>query len=312
MLESLPPFTIFYLAALLVAATNGWLRSLILLSTPVLGGLLLFNQTNGNYPIDLVQLQLFDFQLTPYRIDKLSLIFAYLFILAAFISSVFALHVKDTSQHVAALVYSGSALGVVFSGDLLTLFIFWEMLAISSVFLIWARRTDAALASGFRYLIIQVISGMLLLFGALIYYYQHQTLAFTHIGLNGLGSWLIFIALGIKCTFPLLHSWLIDAYPEATPTGTVFLGAFSTKVAIYALARAFAGTDILVEIGAVMTLFPILYAIIENDLRRVLAYVMITQIGIMVIGIGIGTELAINGAVAHVVIHVIYKSLLFR
>ena len=311
MLSSLPPFLVFYIAALLVAVTRGWLRSLILVSTPVIGGLLLLNHNIGNNPVEVLQLAFFDFQLTPYRIDKLSLLFGYLFVIAAFIGSIFSLHLKESSQHVAGLVYVGSALGAVFAGDLLSLFIFWEMLAVSSVFLIWARRTDAAIAAGFRYLIIQVLSGVLLLSGTLLYFYQNGTLAFNHIELNGLGPWLIFIAFGIKCTFPLLHSWLIDAYPEATPTGTVFLSAFSTKVAVYALARAFAGTDFLVEIGAVMTLFPVLYAIIENDLRRVLAYIMITQIGIMVIGIGIGTELAINGTVAHVFIHVIYKMLLF-
>lgn len=311
MLNSLPPFSLFYVAAVLIVMSPGRVRSFILLLTPLLAGLLLINQPLSEQPVNLVELTRFDLSLIPYRIDKLSLLFALLFIFTAFIANLFSLHVKDTSQQVAALIYSGSALGAVFAGDLLSLFLFWEMLAISSVFLIWAKRTDAALAAGFRYLIAQVISGILLLFGALIYYHQHQTLAFNAIELNGLGAWLIFIALAIKCAFPLLHTWLTDAYPEATATGTVFLSAFSTKVAVYALARGFSGTEILVEIGAIMTLFPILYALLENDLRRVLAYLMITQIGIMVVGIGIGTELALNGTAAHVVIHVVYKSLLF-
>ena len=311
MLNSIPPFVIFYIGALFVAITQGWIRRFILLLTPVVTGLLLLNHEVGNNSTAIVQIQLFEYLLMPFRIDKLSMLFGYLFILTALIGNIFSVHVKDTGQLVAGLVYSGSALGAVFAGDLLTLFIFWEMLAISSVVLIWARRTEVAIASGFRYLIIQVLSGVLLLSGTLIICNQHETLVFDHIKLEGLGAWLIFIAFGIKCAFPLLHSWLTDAYPEATPTGSVFLSAFSTKVAVYALARAFAGTDILIEIGAVMTLFPVFYAIIENDLRRVLAYLMITQIGIMVIGIGIGTPLGINGAVAHMFIHVIYKSLLF-
>ena len=165
------------------------------------------------------------------------------------------------------MLYAGSALGAVFAGDLLTLFLFWEMLALTSVFLIFARRTERAYGAGVRYLVIQVISGVLLLAGALMIYHQSGSLSFGHIGLNGAASVLIFIAFGIKCAFPLLHNWLTDAYPEATPTGTVFLSAFTTKVAVYALARSFAGTEILVYIGATMTCFPIFYAVIENDLR---------------------------------------------
>jgi multicomponent Na+:H+ antiporter subunit D len=202
-------------------------------------------------------------------------------------------------------------MGAVFAGDLITLFIFWELLAISSVFLVWARRSERAVRTGMRYLIIQVSSGLLLLAGALVHYYQTGSLAFDFIGLEGAGGWLILLAFGIKCAFPLLHTWLVDAYPEATVTGTVFLSVFTTKAAVYALARGFPGTELLVYIGVVMTCFPIFYAVLENDLRRVLAYSLINQLGFMVCGIGIGTALALNGAVAHAFSHILYKALLF-
>jgi multicomponent Na+:H+ antiporter subunit D len=162
-----------------------------------------------------------------------------------------------------------------------------------------------------RYLIVQVLSGVILLAGVLVHAHQTGSIAFNFIGLDGLASWLIFLAFGIKCGFPFLHNWLTDAYPEATPTGTVFLSAFTTKVAVYSLARAFPGTDLLIYIGAAMTMFPIFFAVIENDLRRVLAYSLINQIGFMVVGIGLGTALAINGAIAHAFNDVIFKGLLF-
>ena len=162
-----------------------------------------------------------------------------------------------------------------------------------------------------RYLIIQVLSGVLLLVGAIFYALEHNTLTFDYIGLDGIASWCIFIALGIKCAFPVAHNWLTDAYPEASATGTVFLSAFTTKVAVYALARAYPGTELLVYIGATMACFPIFFAVIENDLRRVLAYSLINQVGFMVVGIGIGTALAVNGAVAHAFNDVIFKGLLF-
>jgi multicomponent Na+:H+ antiporter subunit D len=307
-MSDLPPFVPFLIAAALAVITRGWLRSAIIVLTPVLGGLHLWYDVS---PGIVVTWNLLDYQLTIMRGDRLSLLFGYLFHIAAFLAAVFAWHVRDTVQAVAGMVYAGAALGAVFAGDLLTLFIFWELLAVASVFLIWARRTEKALKAGFRYLIFQVTSGMLLLAGALAHYQQTGSLAFEFIGLEGIGGWLIFFAFGIKCAFPFFHNWLTDAYPEATPTGTVFLSVFTTKVAVYALARGFPGTEILVYIGVVMTCFPIFYAVIENDLRRVLAYSMINQVGFMVCGVGLGTALALNGAVAHAFNDVIFKGLLF-
>jgi len=306
MLE-IPPFMPFFIGALFAAFTRGTLRSVIMLAMPVASALHLWMVPEGVH----LQLAFFDYQLTPYRVDKLSLMFGYVFHIAAFIAIIYSLHVRDTLQQVAALMYAGSGLGAVFSGDLLTLFVFWELLAFTSVFLIWARRSRRSYQAGMRYLIIQVLSGVILLIGALFYAAENGSLEFGFIGLDGIAGWLIFIAFGIKCAFPVVHNWLTDAYPEATVTGTVFLSAFTTKVAVYALARGYPGTELLVYIGAAMTCFPIFFAVIENDLRRVLAYSLINQVGFMVVGIGIGTALAINGAVSHAFNDVIFKGLLF-
>lgn len=325
-LSELPPFIPFFIAALLVLVTKGLLRNVIMIATPLLGGLHLWLDVQPFVGLDIqgvatdalvtakelsYQLTIFSYQLEFMRVDKLSLLFGYLFHIASFIAIIYALHVKDTVQQVAALLYAGSALGAVFAGDLITLFIFWEGLALSSVFLVWARRSESSINTGIRYLIFQVMSGVLLLAGALIYYHQTGSTEFNYIGVESTAGWIILLAFGIKAAFPFLHGWLTDAYPESTPTGTVFLSAFTTKVAVYALARGFPGTDILVYIGAAMTCFPIFYAVIENDLRRVLAYSMINQVGFMVCGIGIGTALALNGAVAHAFNDVIFKGLLF-
>ena len=306
MLE-IPPFLPFFIGALLAAVTRGVLRSVIMLILPVVSAAHLWMVPEGIH----LQLALFDYQLTPYRVDKLSLMFGYVFHIAAFFGIVYSLHVRDTLQQVAALMYAGSGLGAVFSGDLLTLFVFWELLAFTSVFLIWARKSSRSYQAGMRYLIIQVLSGVILLVGALFYAAEHGSLEFGFIGLEGIAGWLIFIAFGIKCAFPFMHNWLTDAYPESTATGTVFLSAFTTKVAVYSLARGYPGTELLVYIGAAMTCFPIFYAVIENDLRRVLAYSLINQVGFMVVGVGIGTALAINGAVSHAFNDVIFKGLLF-
>jgi multicomponent Na+:H+ antiporter subunit D len=307
-----PPFLPFFVGALLVAVVpRGWARSVILLGLPILGGLNLLGIEAGPH----WQIEVFHYTLTPFGVGTFSLLFGYLFHIAAFIGNLFALHLKseddDTIQHAAALLYAGSALGAVFAGDFITLFVFWELLAVTSAFLIWARGTDRSVRAGLRYLVIHVLSGVLLLAGALIRVFETGSIAFEYVGLEGLGAWLIFFSFGIKAAFPLLHNWLTDAYPEGTATGTVFLSAFTTKVAVFCLAVAFPGTELLIYIGAAMTAFPIFYAVIENDLRRVLGYSMINQIGFMVTGIGIGTALSLNGAVAHAFNDVLFKGLLF-
>ncbi len=308
MVEMLPPGLVLVLGALLVPFLRGRLLAAWMLLLPLLGlaqvallpdafswRLELF----GTYEAELV------------RVDRLSRIFGYVFHISAFLSVLFALHVKDKVQHVAALMYAGAAIGALFAGDLITLFVYWEMTAFTSVFLIWARRTERSYRAGVRYLVIQVGSGVLLLAGTILHYQETQSLAFGDLQLGSLGRNLIFVAFGIKAAFPLLHNWLQDSYPQATATGSVFLSSFTTKLAIYALARGYAGTDVLIPLGCAMTAFPVFFAVIENDLRRVLAYSLNNQLGFMVVGIGIGTELALNGACAHAFAHILYKSLLF-
>ncbi|MEE4240330.1 MAG: Na(+)/H(+) antiporter subunit D [Desulfopila sp.] len=305
--NEIPAFLPFFIGAVFALFTRGYLRGTLLLAIIALSGIHLWYVPEGV----TVSFHFLDYELMPYRVDRLSLLFGYIFHIAAFIGVVYSLHVKDTMQQASSLFYAGSALGAVFAGDLLTLFVFWELLALTSVFLIWARRTERAYQAGIRYLIIQVLSGVILLAGLIAHASTSGSLSFEYIGLNGAGGWLIFLAFGIKACFPLLHNWLTDAYPEATPTGAVFLSAFTTKVAVYALARSYPGTELLVFIGATMTCFPIFFAVIENDLRRVLAYSMINQIGFMICGIGIGTALALNGAVSHAFNDIIFKGLLF-
>lgn len=259
---------------------------------------------------------MFGLELTTLRLDKLSLVFATIFLIAAFLGALYALYEDDPLQQVAGTLYAGSAVGGVLAGDLVTLFLFWEGTAITSVVLIWARGTERAYRAGMRYLIFQIGSGVILLTGILLQYHATKILAFDQLGTGYVQTWslavaLIFVAFAIKGAFPLVHTWLSDAYPEATASGTVLLSAFTTKLAIYALARGYAGTDVMVPIGAVMALFPIALALIENDLRRVIAYGLISQLGVMVIGIGIGSSLGVNGAVAHAVTGVLYVALLY-
>ena len=305
--EHLLPGTVLIAGALLLPLLPARVRPVVLLLLPLLSFAHTWSLPEGAR----FELEFLGYALVPLRADRLARLFGVVFHIAAWLSVLYALHVKSVLEHVAALLYAGSAIAAVYAGDLLTLFLFWEGTALASVVLIWARRTERARHAGSRYLVVQVASGVLLLAGAVLHYADTGSLAFGHLDVASPGGALVFLAFGIKAAFPLLHGWLKDAYPEATITGTVFLSAFTTKLAIYALARAFPGTELLVAIGAVMTVFPVFYGVIENDLRRVLAYSLNSQLGFMVTGIGIGTEQALNGAAAHAFAHIIYKGLLF-
>lgn len=297
----------FLIAALLAGVTRGWLRGLVMLAAPVVGGLQFIGLDTGVTR----EMELMGLTLTPYRADSLTYVFGIAFHIGALLSILFALRVRDTLQHVSGLLYVAGGIGVLFAGDLLTLFICWEILGLSSVFLILASRTDESFRAGMRYLVYQVLSGVLLMAGALLYFNETGSLAFEAMELGSAATWLMFLAFGLKAGFPLLHNWIPDSYPHGTPTGSVFLCIFTTKAAIYALARGYPGTDALIYIGAAMAFFPIFYAIIENNLRRVLSYSIINQLGFMLVGVGIGTELALNGTAAHAFAHIIYKALLF-
>ncbi len=305
---TVPPVLLFLLGGLLIAVTpNAFLRRLILVVVPVYGLVQLFALPMGSS----LEFDFFGETLTLLRVDKTSIIFATIFHLAAVLAAVYGWANLDRMQQSVALLYPGSAIGAVFAGDLITLFVFWEMAAVTSVFLILAGSTVRASKAAIRYLVIQVGSGVLLLFGAILYFQETGSIAFEKMELGSIATIAIFLAFGIKSAFPLLHNWLQDSYPESTITGTLILSIFTTKMAVYALFRGFPGEQLLIWIGAVMTCFPVFFAVIENDLRRVLCYSLNNQVGFMVVGIGIGTPLALNGTASYVFCNIIFEGLLF-
>jgi multicomponent Na+:H+ antiporter subunit D len=262
-------------------------------------------------------LSIFGNPVTMLRLDPLSRIFAVVFHIATALNLVYAWHSRDRAQDFASLAYPAAALGGVLAGDLITLFVWWEIAAITSVFLVWGPGTRATFLAGMRYLTIQVLSGVLLLAGIALVFRETGSLAFGEIGLRDasgaikLSGLLMLLAFGVKSAFPLLHNWVQDAYPKASFAGTIVLSVFTTKLAVASIARAFPGTPELVWIGAVMTIFPIFFALIENDLKKVLCYSINNQVGFMIIGIGFGTAASINGAVGYAFTNIIFESLLF-
>ena len=306
MINSIPPGLIMFIGAFLIPFLPYLTRQIYMIFLVALSAMSLMNGGGTHLILNILN---YDFII--YHADNLSFPFAIVFHIAAFITVIYGSHKKDWKENVAIVSYAGSAIAALHAGDLFTLFVWWEATAFTSVFLILGGNTQRAYRAAFRYIIIQVGSGMLLLAGAVIFLHYNQNAIFGQMTIDDTSGLLIFLAFGIKAAFPFFNGWLQDTYPEASEVGTVALSSFTTKLAIYALARSFAGENILIYIGALMTFFPIFFAVIENDLRRVLTYSLNNQLGFMVVAVGIGTELAINGAVAHAFAHIIYKGLLF-
>ncbi|MDB9915866.1 Na(+)/H(+) antiporter subunit D [Alphaproteobacteria bacterium] len=306
MIDNFPPGFIMVLGALLIPFLPHIIKQIYMMILILVSA---FGLTLGFGIHSVITIMEFDFIV--FQADELTFPFAIIFHIAAALNVIYGAHEKHWKQHVAIMSYSGAAIAAIHAGDLLTLFVWWEATAFTSVFLILASNTNRSYRSAVRYILIQVTSGMFLLAGAIILLMSDGNAILTKFDINSLYGQLIFIAFGIKAAFPLLNGWLQDAYPEATEIGTVALSTFTTKLAIFCFAKCFAGVEILIFIGALMTFYPIFFAVIENDLRRVLTYSLNNQLGFMIVAIGIGSELAINGAVAHAFAHILYKGLLF-
>jgi len=304
------PTTWFLMGAVLLPLLNNKekLKKTVLIGIPVIA----FSLIHW-LPDSFGQVSYLGFDLVFGRVDQLTRVFLHVFTIMAIIGCIYGLHVKETGQHVAAFLYVGGSLGVTLCGDYLTLFIFWEMMAFASTFLVWYRKKRRSIEAGFRYLLVHTAGGLVLLAGIFLRYQNIHDLSFVQIATNGatFADYLIMIGFMLNAAVPPIHAWLPDAYPEASVTGAVFMCAFTTKTAVYVLARGFPGFEALAVLGAIMTVYGVGYAAIENDARRILAYHIVSQVGYMVCGVGIGTAMAVNGAISHAYAHIIYKALLF-
>lgn len=305
----LHPSLILIFGGLLLPLVPRQLKRFYLMLVPVLVFARTLTLTQGVFG----HVQFMDWALIFGRVDRLSLVFGFIMSLMCILGTLYGLHVKEDTQHIAAWFYVAGSIGAIFAGDYLTLFLFWELMAFSSVFLVWFRRRKESMAAGFRYLLVHVAGGLVLLAGMVLYCREKGSWAFEAVDVHHptVAIYLLMLGFILNAAVPPLHAWLPDAYGEATFNGSVFMCAFTTKTAVYALCRSFAGMEILVPLGVIMALYGVVYAVLENDCRRLLAYHIISQVGYMVAGVGLGTEMAINGACAHAFAHILYKGLLF-
>lgn len=303
-----PPGLLLLIGGLLLPVVEGRWRSALVLLLPLLTLTLVWTIPEGNH----IHFGFMDYALQPVNSTAEGRLFATIFSIMAFVGGLYALKTAPVTELTSAFVYAGSAISVTFSGDLITLFIFWEIMALSSTMVLWAnsKNNPKAYSASMRYLLVHLLGGVILMAGIVAYIYETGSTTFTAMQTDSVATWLILAGFLVNAGAPPLSAWIADAYPEASPSGMVFLSAFTTKTAVFALLVGFPGADILIWIGLYMVFYGIIYALLENDMRRILAYSIVNQVGFMVTAIGIGTELALNGAAAHAFAHIIYKALL--
>jgi multicomponent Na+:H+ antiporter subunit D len=302
---AIPPAAPLILGALLLAFARGRARAALILMMPVLALALVWSVPNGNAPSG----RFLGYEIIFIKADALARWFGTVFAIMSFAGGLFGLNQPNRLEAAAAQLYAGAAIGVVFAGDLLTVFVFWEVMALGSTMIIWSAGAEAR-GAGFRYLLIHLLGGVLLMIGIAGEVLTTGTSAFAAMKPDSVARWLILAGFLINSGAPPISAWLPDAYPRSSYSGMVVLSAFTTKTAVFVLLRGFPGAEILIWIGLIMVFYGIVYAILENDMRRILAYSIVNQVGFMVAGIGIGTELALNGAASHAFAHIIYKALL--
>lgn len=309
------PALIFLIGAVILPLIPAALRKPLLILIPVLAFVRIVTMSHGTFGV----VEFGSWSLTFGRVDSLSQIFGHIMGLMAIIGTLYGLHVKRAVEHSAAWAYVGGSIGAIYAGDFISLFLFWELMAIASTFLIWFRGRPDSLSAGYRYLLVHMTGGVILLAGIMLTYRDTGSFAFNPLEVSNasLGTWLIMIGFILNAAVPPLHAWLPDAYGSATFNGSVFMCAFTTKTAVYALLRGVPGFEILIPLGVIMALYGVVYAVLENDSRRLLAYHIISQVGYMVAGVGLANtntefgRLAFNGACAHAFAHILYKGLLF-
>ena len=305
--EFWPPALILIAAAILIGLLRGHLRSAVVLIAPLLTLWAVWQIPDGV----VTTAPFLDYTIEPVEGSPLRRLFATIFALMAFVGGLYAFRQAKWYELSAAFAYAAGAVGVCFAGDLITLFLFWELMALFSTVIVWCGGTPAARAAGIRYAILHLLGGVILKVGIEGVYIHTGSLEIQPMLANNFDTWMILIGILINAAAPPLSAWLADAYPESSPTGSVFLSAFTTKTAVLALILLFPGEPVLIWVGVYMIMYGIIYALLENDARRILAYSIVNQVGFMVCAVGIGTQMALNGAAAHAFAHIIYKALLF-
>lgn len=251
-----------------------------------------------------------ELKLSLFVCDEISWFFGLVFAVIGVIGSVYSMDKGRRGEKAASAVYAGSALMTVFAGNMLTFIIFWEVMAAASIYMVFKGNGPDARRSSYRYMVMHLFGGNMLLAGVMLLPAGITAAVGPVTDTDSLAYWLMFIGIGVNCALPPFHTWVADSYPQATPESQLFMGSYTTKVAVYAMIRFFAGTEWLVIFAAVTAVLAACMALIENDLRKLLSYHIVSQVAMMVAGLAAGGDVGAAGAAMHAAFNILYKGVL--
>lgn len=307
-MPSIHPGLFLIIMGLVTAACPKKLRQILMVASPAVGVLLMLNLKIGT----VVTVPFMNhYELVLIQVTRQNWMFLMVFSVAALVMGIFSCHIDNRMESFATMAYAGGAICVVLAGDWLCMLFFWEMVAILATAVIWSNKTIQSTRAGFRYLAMHMFAGNMLLFGVALKLYHGEYLITNIADKQDLAFYFILFGLCINAAAVPFHAWCPDAYPHGSDTGSVYLSSFTTKLSVFCMLQIFTGYKPLIIIGLIMIFYGALFAMLENDMKRLLSYHIISQIGFMVTDMGMGGELGMNAGTALAFSNIIYKALLF-
>ena len=269
-------------------------------------------------------------------LDGLSFLLLLVINLIAFMATLFTvpymekLYTSKLRYYSLFLLLVGGLNGLVLTGDFFNLFVFLEIAVISAYALVGFGCQERELEASFKYIVLGTISSLFILFGIGILYGRFGTLNMADVArlirmtsydnLISFAFVMMFIGFAIKAALVPFHSWLPDAHPSApTPMSAMLSGVVVKVCGVYALARISFNvfgfnpliSNVFVYAGVISMMAGVILAVCQWDFKRLLAYHTISQVGYIIVGIGLGTPLGLLGGLFHLFNHSVFKSLLF-
>lgn len=270
-----------------------------------------------------------------FRVDWLSFILLAITTLIWTLTTIYSVdylqHAKNQARYQGfSLITLGAVVGTLLAGDLLSLFLFFEFMSLSSYVLVIHEGHPQAMKAGFLYLIMTLGGGLALFFGIIMVYQLTGSLTFVNEGFltsestNALLAFIGFIlGFGMKAGMFPLHIWLPEAHPVAPSPASALLSGIMLKIGAYGLIRVMYNiydvnmlvstgwNNILMVLAGITLILGSVFAIAQKDLKRRLAYSSVAQMGYILLGIALVSEQALIGCMFHIFAHAIMKSCLF-
>ena len=281
-------------------------RKYLALITAISAGVVLFILPQGQ----LLKLPFLDFELILLEVTPITRFIAIIFIFFNIASIIYGINLFTRKDYWLSYFYIGSSLTIILVGDFFSFYICWELMTISSYFLIFNNSQPLTRQTSYYYFVMHLVGAISLLWGILLHYSAVGSMALTTVQV---GLPFFILAVGIKLAFIGLHTWLPKNYANTPFYISVILSAYTTKVGVYACYKLLPTVDYLAYAGVISAVLGVIFALAQTKIRNILSYHIISQIGYMIVALEVSTSTSVSliGGFFHLGNHILYKGLLF-